>query len=212
MRRAVRRVGLPAVALLSAACSGSPSTSPPPASAPSAQGTIAPPTTVLPTPADRFEIQGFEVAAADGAPESFQPVRTQVAEALDRYLDKAVLSPLRSGQPAGDLSALFAGTAVERVAGPDRAALVDEGLPPVIGVAVERATALVAVLAGPGAEAGFASARISMLVTGIVGAAPLTVERTGELILGRDGDTWKITGYEIRVSTYTHEASASTGA
>ena len=209
MRRALRRLGLCAVALLSAACAGSPSASPPPASAPAAGGTVVPPTTALPVPAGGFDIQAFEVAAAEDAPEAFRRVRERVGAALDRYLEHAVLAPLRSGQPAGDLSGLFTGAAAARVAGPDRGALVDEGLPPVSDVDVEKATASVLVLAGRGGEAGFATARIALLVRGLVGVAPLTVERTGELTLSPDGDTWKISGYEVRASKDTREESAT---
>ena len=211
MRRAVRRLCLSAVALL-AACTDSPSTSPPPASVPAAGGTIAAPTTALPAPAERFEIQAFDVAAAEGAADSFDTVRAQVVQALDRYLETAMLAPLRSGQAASDLATVFAGPAAERVAGPDRLALVDEGLPPVTGVALTKATARVAVLAGRGGEAGLATASISTVVTGMIGTAPLTVERFGDLELSPDGDSWKIVGYAVHVSKDTREESATTGA
>ena len=211
MRRAVRALGLlAAAALFSAACSDTPAASPPPASVPAVGGTIEPP--VNSTGDQRFEIQSFDVAAAEGPPESFSRVRTLVAEALDRYLEKAVLAPLRSGEPAEDLSAVFAGVAAEQVAGPDRAALVDEGLPPVGSLVLEKATATVAVLAGRGGEAGLATAHISTVLRGTIGTAPLTVERFGILELEPDGDTWKITGYEMRASRDTVDEPATTGA
>lgn len=218
MRRAVRRLGLPAVALLAAACSGSASSSPPAASATgptttaTAFGHTAAAATTVPAPGEKFEIQAFDVAAAEGAPESFQGVRAQLEEALDHYLEQAVLTPLRSGLPAGDLSALFAGPAAERIAGPDRAALVDEGLPKLTDVALEKATAAVAILAGAGGEVGLASARISVVVKGAISGMPLVVEHTGELFFGRDGDAWKISGYQVRVSKDTLEGSATTAA
>ena len=211
MRRAARTVALSAVALLVAGCSDTPTVSQPPASVPAVRGTVTPPPTVPPSPADGFAIQAFELAAVEGAPDPAQ-VRAQVGRALDRYLDEAVLAPLRSGQPAGDLSELFAGAAAERVGGPDRAALVDEGLPPVTGLAVEKAAASVAVLAGAGGRAGFATASISTVLKGSIGVTPLTVERYGILELEPDGETWKITGYEIHVDKGTAEESASTGA
>jgi hypothetical protein len=211
MRRAVRGLGLSALALLTATCSGSPPTSPPPASVAAAGGTIAAPTTALPAPPERFEIETFDVAAAEGTPDSFRPVRDQVAAALDRYLEMAVLAPLRSGAPAEDLSPVFAGTAADRVVGPDRPALVDEGLPPVGELVLERATAKVVVLAGREGKAGFAMATISTVVKGVVGRAPLTVERLGNLALEPDGGTWKITGYEVRVGKDTGEPIATTG-
>ena len=211
MRRAVRRLGLVAVALL-AACSDSPSTSPPPASVPAAGGTIAAPTTVEPPPAERFEIQTFDVAAAEGSSDSFARVRNEVTQALDRYLEKAVLTPLRSGRSAGNLSDVFAGAAAERMAGPDRPALVDEGLPPLSGVVLEKATAMVAVLVGRGRETGVATASISIVVRGMSGTAPLRLERSGNLELGPDGDSWKIIGYEVRASRDTAEESATAGA
>ena len=50
-----------------------------------------------------------------------------VVDAVGTYLETAIVEPLRTGQPAGDLATVFAPVALARVNGADRAAMVDEG-------------------------------------------------------------------------------------
>ena len=157
------------------------------------------------TPAASFTIATVDLQAVDAEATLPDNVRRGVQGLLDGYLDRAVLQPLRSGQPAGDLSALFAGPALDRMSGPDRAALVDEGLPKATQLKVTTAEADLTALIGPDGV-GALTAGIKVVVTGAVEGAPLTVERTGELLLAGDGPTWRVAGYDMRV---TRDAAGS---
>ncbi|MGH9222336.1 MAG: hypothetical protein ACRD2W_00700 [Acidimicrobiales bacterium] len=156
-------------------------------------------TTTEPSTEAAFTVGTVDVQAVEAEAELPSAARAGVQTLLDRYLTNAVVTPLRSGQPAGDLSSIFGGAALERMNGPDRAALVDEGLPRVAQLKVSAAEADLTALLGPDGVAVMA-AGIKLVVTGAVDGAPLTVERTGELLLGADGDSWRVTGYHVRVT------------
>jgi hypothetical protein len=153
-----------------------------------------------------FSLAPADVAAWNAPPEFPDGARAGVQALLDRYLTDAVLRPLRSGESAGDLSAVFAPSTLERVNGPDRAALVDEGLPRAERVTVEVASAALTALTG----LSVVSAGIHILVSARVGGTPLRVERTGELQLSAEGDTWKVIGYDVRVTRDTPGAAPVT--
>lgn len=153
-----------------------------------------------PAQAISFTVSGDEVAAvAPPGPAFPDDVRAKVTSTLERYLDDAVVGPLRSGRPAGDLGPVFTGPALARVNGPDRAALVDEGLPAAGDLRAEAVTARLAALADAGGAVTVVSAAVELrLRTG--GAEGLTIVRTGDLVLLADGEAWKIDGYDIRTS------------
>ena len=125
-----------------------------------------------------------------------------VLDTLNRYLDAAVLTPLRSGGPAGDLTPLFSALSVGRVTtvGPDRAAFIDEGLPPAADLRRERGVATLTGLGGRDAVLSVVSAQLDLRLTGQVNGAPFTVVRTGELVLILDGPTWRIDAWDLRVT------------
>ena len=125
-----------------------------------------------------------------------------VLDTLNRYLDAAVLTPLRSGGPAGDLTPLFSALSVGRVTtvGPDRAAFIDEGLPPAADLRRERGVATLTGLGGRDAVLSVVSAQLDLRLTGQVNGAPFTVVRMGELVLILDGPTWRIDAWDLRVT------------
>lgn len=144
-----------------------------------------------------FTVSGVEVhSVAEPAPPLPDDVRTEVLAVLDEYLDRAMVSPLRSGQPAGDLGSLFTGGAAPRVAGPDRAAMVDEGLPRASDVRGLASTARLGALAGADDDILVVTATIDLRLQA-TGDDPLTIVRTGDLVLVPDGDGWKIDGYDL---------------
>ena len=156
---------------------------------------------------------GFDVQAAG-------PVTQATADAtwagvlatLNRYLDAAVLTPLRSGGPAGDLAPSFTPLAVDRAtAAPDRAAFVDEGLPAATDIRALAAVATLTALAGADGTVSVVSATLDLRLAAQAGGAPATVARTGDLVLLPDGGTWKIDAYDIRASrTFAGAATTTT--
>jgi hypothetical protein len=192
---------LVAVALLSAAlgaCSGG-------RSRPAVHPTTEPPPAPL-----AFTVTGGDVhAVRRPAPPFPEDVRAKVSATLQRYLDDAVARPLRSGQPAGDLGPVFTQAALARLNGPDRAALVDEGVPRVARLQPDVATAALAALAGADQAVVVVTAAIELrLHTG--GADSVAIVRTGDLVLVPDGDAWRIDGYDIRAARDSAGAGATT--
>lgn len=128
-------------------------------------------------------------------------VRDKVIATLTAYMNAATVNALKTGTvDEGALAGTLAPATVARAAGPDRAALVDEGLP----VAVDRVT----VKALPITLSGLADAdgRVVVVTAGVTattrtktekGAVKIT--RKGEFVLSPEGDTWKIDGYDLVV-------------
>ena len=196
MRRAVAVIGV-VVALGTAGCSGS-----------SHPRAVAPSTTAAPARAIAFTVAGTDVIWTTKAADFTPAAKAGVVGILDKWLAGAVVLPLRSGA-AGDIAALFTSDVAPRLTGPDRVALVDEGLP--------RATALTptvenvkltALFDGDGAVALVTAAlNVQLIVTAPDG--PYTVGHTGELVLQQDFGVWRITGYDIR-STHQDITGATT--
>ena len=151
----------------------------------------------------RFTGAGFDLHAAGpvGRAES-DLTWAGVLDTLNRYLDAGVLTPLRSGGPAGDLAPLFTGPAAARVTAvtPDRFAFIDENLPPVTDVRSRKAVATLTALAGPDSAMSVVTADLDLHLTGWVGSSALTVDRTGELVLVPEGSTWRIDAYDLQRS------------
>ena len=77
---------------------------------------------------------GEVTADSAGPPVTVSPEQSAaVIDTIGAYLEAATVKPLRSAQPAADLSAVFDPAALARATGVDRAAMVDEGLPKVTG-------------------------------------------------------------------------------
>ena len=145
-------------------------------------------------------------------PAAFDAAWAGVLETLNRYLEAAVLQPLRSGGPAGDLTPLFTSPAVQRVmaVGPDRVAFIDENLPPVSDLRQEAAVAGLNALAGPDGVLSVVTVGLDLRLIGHVGGATVKVVRTGELVLVPQGGSWRIDAYDIRVTRAVGENTATT--
>lgn len=155
---------------------------------------------------------GFDMqAAAPVAQATSDATWAGVLATLNQYLDAAVLTPLRTGGPAGDLAPLFSTSAVDRVTrGPDRAAFIDEGVPPVTRLRADAARATLTALAGADGTTSVVDAVLDLRLTGQSNGAPVTVTRTGDIVLLPDGGTWKIDAYDITASRTFADAPATT--
>lgn len=198
MRRAARTGGLAVVAIAIVAltsCTSSSKSPPPSGNATARPGASS--TAPAPKPGRSFTLAEPGVAAFNTPPLLPVEAKTGVQTVLNEYLERAVLTPLASGR-AGDLAPLFTASALERVNGPDRPALVDEGVVNATDIALGRATAKLTALVGP-EGVHLIVAGISLVVTGKVNGTPMVIQRSGELTLLVDGDTWKISSYDVRV-------------
>ena len=165
-------------------------------------GAPAPPP--APTPASiTFTGEEFHLHSAGKVDQAVQEAaRAGVLDTLNRYLEAAVLKPLRSGGPAGDLTPLFTSPAAQRVmtVGPDRFAFIDENLPPVSDVRAESVVAGLNGLAGPDGILSVVTAGLDLRLIGHIDGALVRVTRTGELVLMPEGGAWRIDAYDIHVT------------
>jgi hypothetical protein len=156
---------------------------------------------------------GFDVQSAGKVTQAtVDATWTGVLATLNRYLDVAVLTPLRTGGPAGDLGPLFTPLAVDRVtAGPDRAAFIDEGVPAVTDLTADAAVATLTALAGADGSMSVVAASLDLRLKGQAAGAPVTVTRTGDVVLLPDGGGWRIDAYDITARrTFADTATTTT--
>ena len=128
-------------------------------------------------------------------------VRDKVIATLTAYMYAATVKALQTGTvDEAAFAATLAPAAVTRASGPDRATLVDEGLP----VAVVR----IVVTSQPIALSGLADAdgHVVVVTAGVTATAKtktakgvVKITRKGDFVLSPDGDTWKIGGYDLVV-------------
>jgi hypothetical protein len=158
-------------------------------------------------------VAGEEVPAT-GATSLPAPVLNGVLATLNRYLDGAVMSPMRSGRASADLPAIFTASAASRLGGPDRATLVEEVVPGASrGGRVDDASARLTGLLDSGGSILMVAAKVDVVLRTGVSGAETRVARSGELVLVPDGGTWKIDGYDLRVTSEpVGEASSASGA
>lgn len=178
---------------------------------------VTAPTPILPPPAAgpiAFTGVAFDLHAAAEVPplKSYDAAWAGVLDTLNRYLNAAVLQPLRTGGPAGDLTPLFTAPAASRVmsVGPDRFAFIDENLPPVSDVRKEAAVAGLTGLAGTDGVMSVVTAGLDLRLIGHINGSPVTVVRTGELVFVPERGAWRIDAYDIKVTRIIADDTTTT--
>lgn len=160
-----------------------------------------------------FSASAFDLHAAGSVKAAdFDAAEAGVLDTLNRYLITAVLIPLRSGGPAGDLTPLFTRPAVDRVmaGGPDRFALIDENLPPVSDLRKDAAAVGMTALAGGDGALSVITAGLDLRLVGSIDGQPVSVVRTGEVVLVPDRGAWRIDAYDISVTRSRAGAATTT--
>jgi len=128
-------------------------------------------------------------------------VRDKVMAALTSYLNAAAVKPLKTGaaDPAALATSLSPATAA-RLAGPDRAVLLDEGLPPSVSkIVVTAAPVALTGLADGQGNVVVVTAKLDVTTTTKTAKGKLTIKRTGDIVLTPDAGAWKIDGYSLTV-------------
>jgi hypothetical protein len=163
-------------------------------------------TTSTAGPGVTITLQAGDIATDSAGPAtSFSAAQAQqVLTTIRAYIDQAVVEPLRSGEPAGDLSAVFDAGTLARVTGVDRGVMVEEGLPKVTGDLTVAAKPVSFV--GLGDQSGglvLVTASVQFTVDGTIAGikAPLRIEQHGDLALAPDASgAWKVTSYRMAVT------------
>ena len=176
---------------------------------PSSTSTTPTTTVESPTTPLTFTVASFDVEGP-GAPASVEAVKAAVLQTFDRYLEAGVLTPLRTGGPAGELTSLFTARAAQHMAATgDRNAFIDEGLPPAPRIVAVASALRLSGLAGPGGDVVLVSAHMDLTLVAGAQDATVTIDRDADLMLVADGGAWKIDSYRVRVSRDTPESSAT---
>ena len=135
-----------------------------------------------------------------------------VLGAVDRYVQRALVAPLRGD--TADLEGLFADTTAPLVAvgSHDRSVLAAEGLPTVTtGAATLEPVELVGLTDGF-ATLPLVSARVAFVAELETVDGPLTITQLGELVLTPAGDHWVIVGYDVAIVRDDGTAATTTTA
>jgi hypothetical protein len=138
--------------------------------------------------------------------------RDAIVDTVRRYVIAATIDPLH-GKPVGDLEPLFTPPAVAALAGLDRVAALDEGVPKATStVEVESAPLILTALSDPSGAINLVGTSLYLDATTDSERGPVRVQRSGELVLSRDGGTWKISSFKLsadRSGAGLHAAATS---
>ncbi len=147
---------------------------------------------------------GDRSVASAGPDASISDEQAQgIVAVVKQYVKLASVQPIKKGTPVGDLGAVFGTAVAPRLSGPDRAVLVDEGLPKARANITAAAQPLALVgLGDPQGKLVLITAKLDLdIATKVVKKGPkLAIHRTGALIFEPDGSAWKITGYDLAVT------------
>lgn len=148
-------------------------------------------------PAIGIDISGVD---ANGTQPPDEATVAAIKVALDTWLATAVVGPLFTGQPAGDLALAFTPAALERIAADPaaRSVLVAEGLPPATSaITKERATAALSSVAGPDGVVAVVGASLDILLRATGPTVDVDVNHYGDVVLVQEADGWKIDAFTI---------------
>ena len=177
-----------AITFISACSSGS---------SPSAKPT----TTTHPAPGAIHATAGKVDVASSGKIVAFADVdRDAVLASIDRYIAGATIAPL-SGKSAATIAADFTDAAAPALTGPEQDALTDSAVPKATGEV--KATLAPLNLTGLSDQAGvidLVGTTFDLTVNTEASGGPVTIHRTGEFMLTRNGGAWKILGFTLAVT------------
>ncbi len=143
-------------------------------------------------------VAGVESA---GQPASISDaVKNAVAQSVNTYVQTATVGPMRTGKPAGDISALFTAGAAPHLA-TDLPVFIDSGLPAATGpVKAKTATLLLTGLAQQDSSVVLVDAALALDVAAKTKGGEESVQRTADLVFANDNGAWKIASYEVKVT------------
>ncbi len=126
--------------------------------------------------------------------------KAAIVDTLHEYVEAATVDPLE-GKKVGDLAPVFTAEASASLAGPDGAAATDEGLPKATAKVVATAPPVsLTALSDPSGAIDLVGATLYLNVDTKASGGPIHVLRSGEIVLRRDGSTWKIASYKLSVN------------
>lgn len=160
--------------------------------------TVAPPAIEATLRIGTTAIFGFGTPAND-PPQIPRPVTRSVIATVDSYVDAAFLAPLRGEDIV--LDGIVGPRAAARLASgrPDRAVMTNDGLPEVTRAKVQLAPSDLSALSEGFGRLSFVSATLDLETDLSTVEGALSVHQFGEIVLARDGEEWRVIGYEMIV-------------
>jgi hypothetical protein len=147
-----------------------------------------------------------------GPPVPLPPeIQNSVMSTVHNYVQGALLDPVREGETAEAIGALFDGVTAPRLEGPDRAVLFEEGLPDLTGSFKPSALPVNLTALSDGAG-NFVLVTASFVYSATVEAkqGEIVILRNTELTLVPDGGAWKITAYDVHLTRELPETEPTT--
>jgi hypothetical protein len=127
-------------------------------------------------------------------------LRDQLSQAVNQYVESAVVSPLRSGAVAPNLGSIFTADAGAKLNGPDRPTLTEEGVPKVTGdITPTTADCALTALADTGSQIVLVSAALNLDLQAQVPGGALHLIRKGDLLFANVGGAWRVAGFDMSV-------------
>ncbi|HEX2063648.1 MAG TPA: hypothetical protein VHE80_04415 [Acidimicrobiales bacterium] len=145
---------------------------------------------------------GFTVIGADvhaiGAYAPFPPeLQRSVLATVNAYLTAGVVQPLQDDKPPAGVEAAFTPVAATRLAGPDRAALVEDGAFARGDLRQERANVRFTAMRGPSGDIVVVTAQLDIALVVETSVGDVAAVRAGEMVLVPDGDGWRIDAFDV---------------
>jgi len=155
-------------------------------------------------PTITFTVDGVE---PNGTKPPGADVLEPVKAVLDAYLRRAVIEPLHSGQPPGDITDLFTAEAQTRFGDEATlATLVEDGLPPAsTSITAESAVAKLSSVAGPDGAITLVAARLDVKLHAVGPRIDIDIVRDGELVLTSQQGDWRIDSFGLRTTRNTRD-------
>ena len=157
--------------------------------------------------------QGESAVASAGPDVALDDATRQaVLDASQRYVDAAVLEPLVKGAVGTAYTGLFDASVSASAAGPDRAALTDEGITTVTtSPTVTASPVRFDGLADSGGAVQLVATTFTLDVKGETATGPLAVQRRADLTFTPGpGGVWLITAYRVAVVRQEPDGSTTT--
>ncbi len=147
----------------------------------------------------------------NGTKDPDQATLTKVKATLDAYLAQAIVQPLATGKPAGDLSGLFTVAARPRLDDAEtRATLVEGGLPPASrSISADSTLVKLSSVAGPDGAVALVGARLDLRLHAVGPHVDVDIAREGEIVLTEDDGAWRIDSFALRTTRNTRDPAAA---
>ena len=154
----------------------------------------------------QVEVLSSSVVGVRGNEPLPQKTTDDVLAIIEKYVERAMVTPMVEGTPAEQLDTLFSDASLQAVRGADRPLLVDEGLPRIQAGPEAKANVRLVGFRGPGGTVDIVGAKIRIRVTGeTADGRKVQVVRAGDMSLVPQGH-WRIESFALDVDRQVEAA------